>query len=207
MTHPPIRVAAAILLASAMALACSKTSTETITAADTATTETAAAATEVTDTTATTSTMPIPSPTLQQADQDFVMKAAQGGLAEVAMGQVGSQKATHPDVKAFAVRMVSDHGQANGELTQLAMTKSLTLPTEPAEEHKLGLQHLNGLSGAEFDAAYMVHMVADHEKDVKEFEAASRNVQDPDLKAWATKKLPTLQEHLKLAKETQAKVK
>ena len=50
-------------------------------------------------------------------------------------------------------------------------------------------------------------MVEDHEKDVKEFENASKNATDPDLKAWAGKTLPTLQHHLEMAKATNAKVK
>lgn len=64
------------------------------------------------------------------------MKAAQAGLAEVAMGPAASQKAADADVQTFASRMVTDHGQSNSELTQFATTKGITLPTEPAEEHK-----------------------------------------------------------------------
>jgi putative membrane protein len=208
MSNHPIRVAGALLLATTLTVACSKTENETVstdtTATDTAVTSTT---TMASDTTATTSTMATPSATLQQADQDFVMKAAQGGLAEVTMGQTASQKATNADVKTFGTRMVTDHGQANSELSQLAASKGVTLPTEPGEEHKKAMEHLNTLSGAAFDKAYMEHMVSDHEKDVKEFEEASKNLQDPDLKGWATKTLPTLQEHLRLAKETQGKVK
>jgi putative membrane protein len=207
MKHHPIRVVGALALATAMTLACSRTENETVTT-DTTATDTAVTATTASDTSATTTTMATPSATtLAQADQDFVMKAAQGGLAEVAMGQTASQKATNADVKTFATRMVTDHGQANNELTQFATAKGVTLPTEPAEEHKKGMEHLNGLNGAEFDKAYMSHMVEDHDKTVKDFETASQSVQDPELKAWATKTLPILQEHLRLAKETQAKVK
>ena len=208
MNHHPIRVAAALVLATALTAACSKTENETITT-DTTATDTAVTSTTTmtTDSTATTSTMATPSATLQQADQDFAMKAAQGSLAEVTMGQTAAQKAANADVKTFATRMVTDHGQANAELSQLAASKGITLPSEPADEHKKAMEHLGTLSGAEFDKAYMMHMVEDHEKDVKAFEDASKNLQDPDLKGWATKTLPTLQEHLRLAKETQAKVK
>jgi putative membrane protein len=62
------------------------------------------------------------------------------------------------------------------------------------------------LSGAAFDRAYMADMVADHVADVAEFQRASKTAKDPDLKAWAAKTLPTLQDHLKSAKEINAKV-
>lgn len=143
---------------------------------------------------------------MADADKEFVAKAGMGGLAEVQMGTLASQKATSADVKAFAQRMVTDHGKANEELQQLATAKGLALPTELAGEHKAGYDHLNMLSGAEFDKAYMQHMVADHDKDVTEFQNASQTATDTDVKAFAAKTLPVLQDHQQAAKDTQAKV-
>jgi len=139
-------------------------------------------------------------------DKEFVSKAGMGGLAEVQMANLALQKASSADAKAFAQRMSTDHSKANNELAQFATTKGLALPTELAGEHKAALDHLNSLSGAEFDKAYMEHMVADHEKDVAEFEKASTGATDADLKAWAGKTLPTLKEHLQMAKDVKGKV-
>jgi putative membrane protein len=143
---------------------------------------------------------------MSNEDKEFVVKAGMGGLAEVQMGNLALQKASSADVKAFAQRMVTDHSKANAELAQFATTKGLALPTELADEHKAGYDHLNGLSGAEFDKAYMQHMVSDHEKDVAEFDKASTSATDADLKAWAGKTLPTLKAHLEQAKTTARKV-
>lgn len=143
---------------------------------------------------------------MSNEDKDFVIKAGMGGLAEVQMGNLALQKASNADVKAFAQRMVTDHSKANAELAQLATTKGLALPTELADAHKSGYEHLNGLSGAEFDKAYMQHMVADHETAVADFDKASTSATDADLKAWAGKTLPALKEHLELAKTTARKV-
>ena len=143
---------------------------------------------------------------MSEDDKEFVSKAGMGGLAEVQMGNLALQKAANADVKAFGQRMVTDHSKANAELAQFATAKGLALPTELADEHKAGYEHLNGLSGAEFDKAYMEHMVSDHEKDVAEFDKASTSASDADLKAWAGKTLPTLKEHLELAKTTARKV-
>jgi putative membrane protein len=143
---------------------------------------------------------------LSPEDKEFVSKAGMGGLAEVQMGNLGLSKASSADVKAFAQRMVTDHSNANAELAHLATAKGTALPTELAGDHKAALDHLSSLSGAEFDKAYMKHMVEDHIKDVDEFDRASTNATDADVRAWAGKTLPTLKEHLALAQTVSGKL-
>jgi putative membrane protein len=140
------------------------------------------------------------------ADKEFVSNAGMAGLAEVQMANLALQNAQSADVKAFAQRMVTDHGTSNAELAQLATVKGLVLPTELAGEHQQGIEHLRGLSGAEFDKAYMQHMVGDHNKAVTLFQNGSTNSSDSDIKAFATKNLPILQEHLRMAQEIAGKV-
>ena len=132
-------------------------------------------------------------------DKEWVTKAGMAGLAEVQMGNLALQKASSAGVKAFAQRMVTDHSKGNTELQEFATAKGLALPAELDDEHKGALDHLAGLSGAEFDKAYMQHMVSDHEKAVALFTAGSTSATDNDLKAWAGKTLPALREHLQLA--------
>jgi putative membrane protein len=139
-------------------------------------------------------------------DKEFVTKAGIGGLAEMQMGSLALQKASNAEVKAFAQRMLTDHSKANAELAQFATAKGLALATELTGDPKAALEHLTNLSGAEFDKAYMQHMVEDHEKAVAEFDKASTSATDMDLKAWAGRTLPTLKEHLELAKTTARKV-
>jgi len=81
------------------------------------------------------------------------------------------------------------------------------MPTELDAENKSAEDALKAKTGKDFDKAYIDDMVKDHEKDVAEFEKESKAAQDSDLKAWVTKTLPTLQDHLKMAKDTQKKVK
>jgi putative membrane protein len=107
---------------------------------------------------------------LSATDNQFANEAAQGGLAEVEMGQVAVQKATSAHVKQFAQRMVTDHTQANQELMQLATSQKLKLPTQVDAKHKSAMDKLRGLNGAAFDTAYMQDMVQDHEHDLAEFQ-------------------------------------
>jgi putative membrane protein len=137
----------------------------------------------------------------------FVDKAAVGGMAEVKMGQLATQKASSPDVKAFGQQMVDDHGKANQELKDLASKKGITLPTDLDAKHQATYDRLSKLSGAAFDKAYMHEMVTDHHEDVNEFRKESKTGSDPDVKAWAAKTLPTLEHHLQMAESTDAKVK
>lgn len=140
------------------------------------------------------------------ADRAFVREAAIGGMAEVDLGQLAASKAESPDVKQFGQRMVDDHGKANEELKSWASQKNVTLPTELDAKHKAEHTKLEKLSGAAFDRAYMASMVADHNKDVAAFTRESKMAKDAELKAWAGKTLPTLQEHQKMAKTINAKV-
>jgi putative membrane protein len=143
---------------------------------------------------------------LNAEDRAFFEKAAIGGLFEVRAGGLARKRAEDPEVKSFGNRMLTDHGKANDELKQLAKKKALTMPSELDGETKRTLAHLETLSGNEFDRAYVEHMVDDHQKDVKEFERASAETNDPDLRRWAQKTLPVLQRHLELAKHLQTKL-
>jgi putative membrane protein len=133
-------------------------------------------------------------------DRDFVMDAAMGGLEEVELGRIAAQKGTSEAVKQFGQRMVDDHSKANSELMSIASSKGITLPTALDEKHQKDVTKLSAMSGAEFDRAYSKMMLSDHNKDVSEFEKQSTKGTDPDLKAFASKTLPTLQEHQQMAK-------
>jgi putative membrane protein len=141
------------------------------------------------------------------ADHTFATKAAQGGMAEVKLGNLAKEKASSPDVKSFGEMMVEDHTKANDELKQIASKKGMTLPTSVDAKSQATYDRLSKLSGADFDRAYMKDMVADHRMDVNEFKKQSERGMDPDLKEFATKTLPTLQKHLQTAESVDAKVK
>lgn len=138
---------------------------------------------------------------LNENDQAFLTKAAQGNMAEVRLGRLAAERAAGDRVKQFGRRMIQEHGKAQQELTALAQQNSWTLPTEVSEEQKKLYDTLAQHSGEAFDKAYMEQMVKDHEMDVALYERASVNTAHAGLKEYATRTLPTLKEHLKMAKE------
>jgi putative membrane protein len=140
------------------------------------------------------------------ADDAFVTKAVKGGMAEVELGKLAAEKGMAAEVKKFGQRMADDHSKAGDELKTLAQHKNITVPTEIDAKDKALRDRLIKLSGPAFDRAYMQAMVADHVKDVNEFKMESRSGADPDVKAWAAKTLPTLEDHLKMAREANGAV-
>lgn len=139
-------------------------------------------------------------------DKDFIKKAASAGMMEVELGQLAQSKAQSQEVKDFGSRMVTDHGKANEELKALAQQKNVPLPTKLEHKHKSMVDKLNKASGSDFDKKYMSEMVKDHKDDVDEFKKATQKVKDPELKAWAEKTLPVLEQHLQQAREVAPKV-
>ena len=100
------------------------------------------------------------------------------------------------DKKEFADMMVMDHTKANEELKALAKTKNISLPDSLNEDSKTKWADLAKATGKDFDKAYVSAMVDDHKKTVSMFEDASKNLKDPELKAFVDKTLPVLKGHL-----------
>ncbi len=148
---------------------------------------------------------PTPSPTtpsLSQFDRQFMVQAAQGGIAEVELGKIARQKASSNIVKEYARRMVVEHTQANARLKTLAQQKGVTLPTAIGKKNEELKQKLSKLSGAKFDKEYMKEAgVKSHEEQAKLFSRQVERGQDPDVKNFAATTLPVVQKHLQHAQD------
>jgi len=130
-------------------------------------------------------------------DAKFYRDAAEGGMAEVAMGSLAQQKAQSPSVKEFGAQMVKDHSAANEKLKALAQSKNITLPANPSVAEMEAKSKLQVLSGQSFDKSYIKGMIQDHEEDIAVFKKEAASGHDPDARAFASATLPTLEAHLK----------
>jgi putative membrane protein len=139
-------------------------------------------------------------------DTYFVDHAYTGGQNEVLLGKLALQRARNEDVRRFAQTMVEDHTKANQDLILIVSEHRIAIPDKPLPEQEKGLRHLHDAGIKDFDKEYMDHMVKDHEKAVKLFERGSKELKNDKLKGFAAKSLPKLREHLKMAKDVQAKV-
>src|ERR1700730_16655998 len=140
------------------------------------------------------------------SDATFTKKAAQGGMAEVKLGKLAQEKGTSESVKKFGQRMVEDHTKAGDELKRAAAQQNIALPVDISAKDKATYELLSKLSGAAFDRAYARDMVKDHEEDIAEFNREAHGGKNPAIKDFATQTLPTLQDHLKEAKEMRQNV-
>ena len=138
---------------------------------------------------------------LSRTDKSFLRKAAEGGLAEVQLGQLAQQQGASDEVKAFGQRMVTDHQAANEKLQTIAQSMNEQLPTNLSKHDQNELTKLQTLHGAAFDKAYAKDMRADHRKDIREFEHEAKHGKAGELKQFADSTLPTLKDHLAAAEK------
>lgn len=133
----------------------------------------------------------------------FLRKAGYADMAEVQLGQLAEQKASSPEVKQFAERMVNDHMKNDDQLKQVAKQEGVTLPDKLLPKDEATKARLDKLSGKEFDHAYMLDMVRDHTTDVAKFQDESKENVTPVVKNYIDQTLPTLESHLKEARSVE----
>lgn len=143
---------------------------------------------------------------LSEADRNFAQEATVANMAEVELGQMAVDKASNEQVSEYGQRMIDDHGMAQDQLEQIAQDKDIQLSTEMPEDKQQMRDQLQDLSEAEFDRAYIDHMVTDHEQAIELFQNQADNGQDQELQQYAEQTLPTLQEHLDQAKQIQTEI-
>ena len=136
---------------------------------------------------------------LSQKDVSFIQKAASGGQQEIENGKMAEKQGKSADVKRIGARMVADHTKANKELTELANRKGVKFDTRGVKAQNIG--------AADFDRQYLKLLEIVHKNDIAEFQTQAKSGDDRDLKAWAAKTLPTLQQHLAMIEDAMRKVK
>jgi putative membrane protein len=138
-------------------------------------------------------------------DKMFLRKAAQGGMAEVKLGQLAVQKGSSEDVKSFGQKMVDDHTKLNNDMAPIADSMGVRLPKDLSKEDQAEYDKLSALSGNDFDMEYLSFMVKDHHKDLREFRQEEASSIDPTLKAAVADGIKVIHEHTvmvdKLARE------
>ena len=101
---------------------------------------------------------PVAAPAPLTSDQNFVDRAALGTGTEIELGRLARTRATSPAVRGFADRIISDHRQAHARLTRLE--RSIQMAAMPAAPPA---NQLAGLSGPQFDRAFMADQIKNHQ--------------------------------------------
>jgi putative membrane protein len=138
-------------------------------------------------------------------DREFVMRAAQSGMAEVEASRAAVSKATSEEVRSFAQQMVRDHTATNEELMRIARAKGLQVTPQLDAEHRGKLDAMQALPPEEFERAYTQDMgVRAHQEAIELYERQAREGTDPDLRAFASRTLLALRQHLAMAEQVSA---
>lgn len=144
----------------------------------------------------------------QKETSEFLVKAADGGFAEVAAARVGEEKASDPAVKELASKIIADHTAVNNELVALAAKLNITVPQAPSEERQKKVADLSGKTTKDFDKSFVDAMVDDHKKTISLFKDASEDEDiNVDVKTFINATLPKLDSHLAAAEALQKKIK
>jgi putative membrane protein len=134
-------------------------------------------------------------------DKEFVKNALQGGMAEVQLGQLAAQKGSSDDVKQFGQKMADDHTKLGDAMKQAAQQLGVNPPKDVSKKDKQLMAKLQGLSGQQFDDAYIEAMVKDHKKDSDDFKAEASQTQNPGLKQFAQQGGQMIEQHLQMMEQ------
>ena len=140
------------------------------------------------------------------SDKKFLATAAQGDQNEIALSKLAEQKATNPDVKAFAEKMVTEHTQLDESMQPFVQQWGLTAPTGPDADHQKEWDKLNGLSGEAFDKEYMKAMVSDHAKAYRAFSTEVKDTKDTQFQAAVIKGKAEVAAHKNMAYDLNKKL-
>ena len=129
-------------------------------------------------------------------DKRFAKDAALGGMTEVELGKLATQKASRDDIKQFGQKIVDDHTKANDQLKEVASKENIPIPDALDSKHKARIDKLSRLSGENFDKAFVKDQLKDHQAEIRDFNAEAQSGTDANVKTYAANVLPTLQQHL-----------
>ena len=137
----------------------------------------------------------------QMQDQAFVRNAMEGGMAEVELGQLASEKGSSDDVKQFGQKMVDDHTKLNDQMKPVAQQLGVLAPTKLSKKDEETKTKLQSLSGAQFDDAYIRTMLKDHKKDASDFKEEAQRTQNPALQHAAQQGSQVIDQHLQMIEQ------
>jgi putative membrane protein len=135
------------------------------------------------------------------SDRQFVKNAIENSGAEVELGKIAQQHGSSDTVKEFGKRMVQVHSQTSEELKQAAAKVNIQVAPDPSRKAKKAAEKLNKLSGADFDRAFARQVMNFQKEDLKQYTRESKTGQSPELKQFANRVMPTLEEDRKMAEQ------
>ncbi len=136
---------------------------------------------------------------LSQQDQHFLVSIVSANEEGIQEAMVAEKKAEHAETKRIASRIMASHQQMNKELRALAKKKGLAITTGNIAPRDMGTKN--------YEAQYLYTIETDHRVDLKDFNQELKNGKDPEIKAWAAQHMPTVKEHMEMARKARKDLK
>jgi putative membrane protein len=118
-------------------------------------------------------------------DKAFLHEVAEGGVAELQLGQLAAQKASNDDVKKFGQTMVDDHATLTDLMKPAATELGVKVPGKMDKGDQAEYDKLKTLSGPDFDKEFLLYIVAEHRRNLREYRDEILVTSDEELKEAA----------------------
>jgi putative membrane protein len=145
-------------------------------------------------------------PAAPMATPDFVTAAGQSDQFEIQEGKMAEKMGSTASVRKFGAKMVRDHTKTTAALQKAVKKAGMTPPPPPAlrpDQEQMATQ-LQGMSGADFDKAYLTQQVQSHQEALALMSTYAKTGDTPAIKAAAKSAVPIVQMHLKMAQKMSA---
>lgn len=136
---------------------------------------------------------------------DFVTEAAIGNMFEIQSSKLAEERNVGDATKQFAEKMITDHTKVSNAMSPLAKNANIAIPTALDSAHQKMLDQLTAAKGDDFVKQYHDDQVTAHKEAGSLFERYSKGGKDEQLKSFAAKTLPVIQDHLKMAEDLDKK--
>ena len=135
---------------------------------------------------------------------DFVEEATSKGITIIENSRLALEKSGNTEVKAFASQLIDHHSKSNQKLAELAGSKNIDVADNATLLNRIKTTLLKARTEGSFDPSNAQNQVTVHEQTITLYQQAAHG-SDADIKKFAEKSLPKLQDHLEEARKLAAK--
>jgi putative membrane protein len=133
-----------------------------------------------------------PLPPAQRLERRFLQISAANLRFQSEASRLAATRSNNPAVKDLANTLMARQQTAQPELLRLLHARGMAMPI-PTNAHSKVLKQLAKLNGAKFDHLYVDEvMLRSYQADIANYEKVAPQAEDPVLKAWIDRQLPTL---------------
>lgn len=137
---------------------------------------------------------------------ETLVDVAEFDLTQRELGKLTQVSGVNADVKALGKMMETHHDESFKDLTGLAKSKNISVPTAITEDGQEEYDNLKKVASKDFDKEYLNDVLNDHKKAIDDFTKEAQKTTDVELKAFLERKVTSLTEHHKSADALAAKL-